>query len=123
MLSGGHWYNPEEQAVDPWGLVGYEQTDSVGYGQFASCVHTGFDLTSDPDQLEGHAFIVHAEDGSRISCGLISESPVDFEPVTYTADTVSIPRTEDDNNNATMPMTGTIAVMANVHETVTDGVC
>ena len=118
MLSGGHWYNPEEQAVDPWGLVGYEQTDSVGYGQFASCVHTGFDLTSDPDQLEGHAFIVHAEDGSRVSCGLISKAPADFAPVTYTADTVPIPGT-----NLTNAVTGTVAIMANVQETVTDGVC
>ena len=121
MLSGGHWYNTEELTVDPWALIGYKQTDSVGYGQFTSCVYTGFDVMSNPDLLVGRPFIVHAEDGSRISCGLISKAPEDFvEPVTYTADTVPIPGTEA----TSMPsMTGTVAVMTNVHETVTDGVC
>ena len=118
LLSGGHWYNSEKLAVDPWKLIGYEQTDSDGYGQFASCVRTGFDLTSGLDPLEGHAFIVHANDGSRISCGLISKAPADFAPVTYEADTIPIPGTNLSND-----VTGTVAVMANVQKTVTDGVC
>ena len=120
LLSGGHWYNSEKLAVDPWKLIGYEQTDSDGYGQFASCVRTGFDLTSGLDPLEGHAFIVHANDGSRISCGLISKAPADFASVT--ADAVPIPGTNL-SNAVTGTGTGTVAVMTNVHETVTDGVC
>lgn len=116
---GGHWYNADELAVDPWAIVGYEQTDLVGYGQFASCVYTGFDVASDPDQLIGHAFIVHANDGSRVSCGLIGEATVDYEPTTFTAETIPIPGTEDSNTT----MTGTVSVLTNFQDTVTDGVC
>ena len=86
--SGGHWY---ESVDDPWAYVGYDQTNSDGDGQFASCVSMGIDLASDPDQLVGHAFVVHANDGSRVSCGVIGKADVDYEPTTFTADTIPIP--------------------------------
>lgn len=114
---GGHWYNTEVLSIDPWAIIGYKQTDSDGYGQYASCVRTGFDVMSDPSQLMGRAFIVHAEDGSRISCGLITELPRDFEPITFTAETAPIPGTED------YSATGSVSVMANVQDFVNDGVC
>jgi hypothetical protein len=117
LLSGGHWYNTEVISADPWANIRYKETDSDGYGQYASCVRTGFDVMSDPSQLIGHAFIVHADDGSRISCGLITELSSDFEPITFTAETVPIPGTEDDS------ATGSVSVMANVQDFVSDGVC
>lgn len=74
-------------------------------------------MTSDPNKLVGHVFIIHAEDGSRISCGSITEAPRDLQPITFTAETVPIPGTEDDS------ATESVSVMANVQELVTDGVC
>jgi len=116
---GGHWYNADDLDLDPWAIVGYDQTDSVGHGQFASCVYTGFDVASDPDQLVGHAFVVHADDGSRVSCGVIGEAGVDYEPTTFTADTIPIPGIEA---SSTTTMTGTVSVLTNFQD-VTDGVC
>jgi len=112
---GGHWYNADDLDLDPWAIVGYDQTDSVGHGQFASCVYTGFDVASDPDQLVGHAFVVHADDGSRVSCGVIGKADVDYEPTTFTADTIPIPGIE-------VSSTGTVSVLTNFQD-VTDGVC
>jgi len=110
---GGHWYAAE--LVDPWKLVGYKETNSTGYGKYASCVHTGIDLVSNPDELLGHPFIVHANDGSRVSCGLITEASKDFEPTTLEADTVPIPGT-------TSSASGKVSVMT-PSDLVTDAVC
>ncbi|VEU45042.1 unnamed protein product [Pseudo-nitzschia multistriata] len=70
---GGHWYNKDVLSVDPWAITGYEITSAAGTADFASCVYTGFDVATNPDLLEGHAFIVHNEDGSRASCGIIKK--------------------------------------------------
>uniref|UniRef100_A0A7S4EK82 FAS1 domain-containing protein n=1 Tax=Pseudo-nitzschia australis TaxID=44445 RepID=A0A7S4EK82_9STRA len=119
---GGHWYNEAPlDFTDPWALIGYEQTNAAGLGQFASCVYTGFDVASDPTLLVGRAFIVHREDGSRASCGLISKAPHGYKPVTYAADTVPIPGTG--TGHKTNPTSGRVEVMANVEESVADGVC
>lgn len=119
---GGHWWNDKELKDDPWALVGYLQTDSDGYGQYASCVRTGFDVSSDPDMLVGHAFIVHANDGSRVSCGIIGEAPVDYEPVILSADIDPIPGVDDKNTT----MTGSVSVLTGfngVEDIVSDAVC
>jgi hypothetical protein len=69
---GGHWYNTETLSEDPWKLIGYKETNADGDGQYAACVRTGYEeLMRDPKQLAGHVFILHAEDGSRVSCGVI----------------------------------------------------
>ena len=78
-------------------------------------------MASDPTLLVGHAFIVHREDGSRASCGLISKAPHGYKPVTYAADTVSIPGTG--TGHKTNPTSGRVEVMANIEESVADGVC
>jgi uncharacterized surface protein with fasciclin (FAS1) repeats len=76
---GGNWYNAESISFDPWSPIGYRETDSNGYGKYAGCVRTGFDdLTSSPDQLIGHPFIIYGTDGERVSCGLISGAPGNF---------------------------------------------
>jgi len=116
---GGHWYDANELSVDPWATVGYEHTNAEGYGQFTSCVHTGFDVASNPDQLVGHAFIVHNEDGSRASCGLIAAAPTDYEPDTLMADTALIPGIDD----SSAAMTGSVSVLTNIHEDMADAVC
>ncbi len=63
---GGHYYRT---AVDPWSTTGYLTTDADGFALFFDCVSTG-----EPD-IEGHAFVVHADDGSRVSCGLLVSEP------------------------------------------------
>lgn len=64
----GHLFATE---VDPWLLVGYTSTDDTGTTSFVDCVQDGINAT---DYLD-RPFIVHANDGSRVSCGLISTPP------------------------------------------------
>ena len=95
--------------------MGYKQTSAEGFGEYAACVHTGFDLASDPDLLVGQAFIVHAEDGSRVSCGVIESAPEDYVPTTITTKLEPIPGVEGN-------MTGEVAVMTGLSE-VMDASC
>jgi hypothetical protein len=115
-LKAGHWYNKDVLDVDPWLLTGYLSTDEDGYAQFASCVRTGFDLASNPDLLLGHAFMVHAADGSRVSCGLIEAAPNDFTPVTLETTTTPIPGTP-------VGVNGYVEVLEEVQANVFDGIC
>lgn len=61
----GHFYNKETLTADPWALTGYLKTDAEGNGFFADCVLTG------ETDFDGRAFVVHADDGSRVSCGVL----------------------------------------------------
>jgi hypothetical protein len=65
-MQGGHFYST---ADDPWATTGYRTTDKNGYAIFFDCVSTG------ETDMEGHAFVVHANDGSRVSCGLLMSVP------------------------------------------------
>lgn len=70
----GHLYDSETLSADPWAFVHYESTDEFGNGAFIGCLELGeFELT-------GRAFIIHAEDGSRVSCGLL-EPARDIAPI------------------------------------------
>jgi len=60
---GGHLYDADALDADPWKSAGYLSTDSDGMGYFTDCLETGETHFAD------HAFIVHASDGSRVSCG------------------------------------------------------
>mmetsp|Transcript_11789 Transcript_11789/g.33858 ORF Transcript_11789/g.33858 Transcript_11789/m.33858 type:complete len:337 (+) Transcript_11789:153-1163(+) len=113
---GGHWYNAGVLTTDPWALIGYKNTSSDGFGQFASCVHTGFDVASSPDLLDGRAFVVHNEDGSRASCGIISAAPDGYKAKTLEATTIPIPGIETD-------ATGFVKVITDLEDSVPDGVC
>jgi Cu/Zn superoxide dismutase len=62
---GGHFYNADVVDVDPWLLVGYERTNANGEAFYLQCLVTG------EANNEGHALIVHSEDGSRLSCGIL----------------------------------------------------
>jgi hypothetical protein len=63
---GGHFY---ATADDPWSSVGYRTTDADGQAMFLDCVSTG-EIDTD-----GRPFVVHANDGSRVSCGLLMPAP------------------------------------------------
>ena len=59
--------------ADPWKIPGYLTTDVNGEGDFAGCAQIGYDVRS-TDDLEGKPFVIHAEGGGRISCGIIAKS-------------------------------------------------
>lgn len=61
----GHFYNIDELEEDPWSLVGYLSTDENGFAYFMDC------LEPKVEDYDGRAFIVHANNGDRISCGLL----------------------------------------------------
>jgi hypothetical protein len=63
MMQGGHYYSTVD---DPWVTPGYLTTDAEGSSAiFFECVSTG------ETEFEGRAFLVHASDGTRVSCGLL----------------------------------------------------
>jgi hypothetical protein len=66
---GGHFHSTSSD--DPWLPVGYSRTDAAGQAMFFHCVLTG------ESDFEGRAFIVHANDGSRVSCGLLLPAELD----------------------------------------------
>jgi hypothetical protein len=51
--------------TDPWETVGYRTTDADGKATFFDCVNTG------GVSFEGNPFVINADDGSRVSCGLL----------------------------------------------------
>jgi hypothetical protein len=63
---GGHHYNTEE---DPWTTTGYTSTDSDGDARFV------FSVDSEGVDIDGRTFVIHMDDGTRASCGLISSAP------------------------------------------------
>jgi hypothetical protein len=67
---GGHLWNNESLTFDPWTYVYYNTTDSKGSAHFAKTVDIGPDTG-----IKGRAFIVHSNNGSRVSCGILSLSP------------------------------------------------
>jgi len=58
----GHYYNG---SVDPWTEIQYYETDWYGNAVFLDCVSTG------ETDYDGKAFIAHANDGSRVACGVL----------------------------------------------------
>jgi len=125
---GGHWYNTETVSNDPWATIGYLSTNAEGYGQYASCVRTGYDIMSDPSLLEGHVFIVHGEDGSRVSCGPIVQASPPTNTINIPSDakflTVeTVPFAADGDGNGGGDGTGVVKVMSDLSDSVMDGVC
>jgi hypothetical protein len=61
---GGHYYGGNV-AIDPWINIRYHSTDDNGEAYFTGCVDTGV------SSFDGRPFVVHANNGSRVSCGLL----------------------------------------------------
>jgi hypothetical protein len=66
---GGHLWNNESLTFDPWTYVFYNTTDAEGMTHFAKTVDMGPGTS-----INGRAFIVHANNGSRVSCGILSST-------------------------------------------------
>jgi hypothetical protein len=67
-MQGGHFYS-DAVGNDPWATVGYGMTDGDGNAVFFECVTTG------ENDFAGRAFVVHANNGDRVSCGLLMPEP------------------------------------------------
>lgn len=63
---GGHYYNKATYPVDPWLFTMYPKTDSVGSAFYTGCAETG--ITS----FQNFPFVIHSNNGSRVSCGLLT---------------------------------------------------
>jgi hypothetical protein len=90
---GGHYYGGEV-AIDPWNYTMYYSTDEDGEGYFTGCVDTGI---TDDSMFSDRPFIVHANNGSRVSCGLLQVaaggSPTAPTPAMPTAPKPTMPST------------------------------
>lgn len=71
----GHIYNKLLYPVDPWKFTSYLATDAKGAAYFTGCVGTG------ETQFAGRSFIVHSNNGTRVSCGLLSAAAAPAAPV------------------------------------------
>jgi hypothetical protein len=71
---GGHFYDNETLTMDPWTYVYYNLTDSDGHAHFAKTVNMG-GITS----IDGRPFVVHSNNGSRVSCGVLAPDGADPE--------------------------------------------
>lgn len=61
---GGHLYD-QSISPNPWSFVGYDYVDFDGDAMIGDCVEFGaFDL-------KGRAFVVHADSGASVSCGIL----------------------------------------------------
>ena len=88
---GGHFY---ETDVDPWLYTMYYSTDEEGEAYYTGCVETGI---VDDSSFTDRPFIVHSNNGSRVSCGLLQTlsgvSPTAPTPTQPTAPTPTMPTT------------------------------
>jgi hypothetical protein len=75
----GHFYDSDALDTDPWKFAGYLSTDTDGMGYFTDCLETG------ETDFADRAFIVHANDGSRVSCGLLATATDDSPTMAPTA--------------------------------------
>merc|ERR1712008_132082 len=67
-LVGGHHWKLASIPSDPWGTEKATYTsDKSGKAERYYYVYNGFDFEDNMD----HAVVVHAQDGSRIGCGLL----------------------------------------------------
>mmetsp|Transcript_22560 Transcript_22560/g.53255 ORF Transcript_22560/g.53255 Transcript_22560/m.53255 type:complete len:370 (+) Transcript_22560:89-1198(+) len=74
MSQEGHYFDTSmfEMYEDPWAKEKYSSDDN-GDAVFDGIVNIGHSYARD---LDGRAFVVHADDGSRIGCGTLAEAPL-----------------------------------------------
>ena len=68
---GGHYYDAEDIAEDPWKLASYYETSSEGEAAMIGCVLTGAGAA----EYTAKPFIVHDSLGGRVLCGVLEDPP------------------------------------------------
>jgi hypothetical protein len=78
---GGNFHSTTE---DPWISTGYlsTSTDEVGHSTFFHCFSTG------ETTMDGRPFVIHADDGTPVSCGLLMLAEMADMADTYLGDMV-----------------------------------
>lgn len=61
---GGHFFSG---AVDPWLVIGYPRSSDIGNATFE------FIIEDPATDIAGRPFIVHRNDGGRVSCGILTQ--------------------------------------------------
>jgi len=72
-LVGGHYWNDREGTKnDPWNPANgaVYKSNSEGMSKAKFIIRSGYNI----DDNEGHAVVVHGQDGTRIGCGVLSKS-------------------------------------------------
>jgi len=113
----GHYYTGDS---DPWAIVGYESTSADGTATFMDCISTGETF------YEMKPFIIHADNGSRVACGLLGPGGPNIQPdepdepivvpsyEAYHATITPIPGVDS-------PVSGTVVVFTNTADGTTVG--
>jgi len=70
-LVGGHYWDADT-VPDPWvtDFSSFYNTDGEGMDKSTFIVNSGYDL----EENLGHAVVVHAQDGTRVGCGVLSKT-------------------------------------------------
>jgi hypothetical protein len=71
LIRDGHHYNPAVVRKDPWKYSMYHSTNRLGTAYFTGCVETGV-----VGNFENRAFVVHSNNGTRVSCGLLTSNGI-----------------------------------------------
>ena len=72
---GGHYY--DGLAADPWGANTTYDSDGAGVA-FPSMAVAAFSLSGPTRPVDGRAVVVHAADGTRVACGLLTPTSGEF---------------------------------------------
>jgi hypothetical protein len=70
-IRDGHRYNPAVVRKDPWLNSMYHSTNKLGSAYFTGCVETGV-----VGSFENRAFVVHSNNGTPVSCGLLTSNVI-----------------------------------------------
>lgn len=105
---GGHYYNEATYPNDPWLYTMYHSTDRNGDAYFTGCVESGVtDFANRP-------FILHSDNGTRVSCGRLRNDTGNFILINPSTDVPigSLPSTIDYSKLST----STLNIMATFTE-------
>ena len=74
----GHFYDSAALDTDPWSTIGYLTTNDEGLAYFVGCLEP---KAVDVD-YDGRAFILHSNNGTRVSCGLLQRGDANTNTTT-----------------------------------------
>merc|ERR1711933_405372 len=71
----GHYWNPNKMDVDPWNDK-YYNTNQFGTAKDKFKLNMGYPIRL----TEGRTVVVHAQDGTRIACGVLGKAKLTCFP-------------------------------------------
>jgi len=98
-IQGGHLKTMSGD--DPWTTVRYSSTSSAGFADFV------FRVSTDNTGVTGKPFIVHNNEGGRVSCGILQNAMVEELVTTTTTTTTTATTTTTTTTTTTSTTTST----------------